>query len=305
MRRYGAVVLVAVFGLTWVGAPASSQSETSDPEAQLRAIARAQEVARSVEGDGSPERMDDVRAALQRPARVRLGRGTVELPTDPVLAELAGTDRRDFRSAVARLERVADELRAAAEVDSLDPGVLDTALKDAYREVHARPTLAQRLWRFAEDLLTRIVEALAGAGRGLGVGAAILLGLLAAGAVWLLGRRLLVVADEHAPPERPAGERPADWRREADAALAAGDLDRAVRAQYRLLIHQLARRGLIRDTPSLTPAEARRAVSGASADVEDAVRRATAVFERMAYGEVPPEQTDVERMRSAVEAAAP
>lgn len=305
MRLFVAPVLVAAVGLTTLAGAASGQSAGSTPEEQLRALGRARDLALESEADPAPARMETVRAALDRPARVQLGRGTIELPPDPFLAELDGTSAEDFADAAERLGRLAEELRAAAGSESIDPDALAVALEDAYREVRARPTLAQRLWRFAEDLLTRFVEALAGAGEGLGVAAAIVLGLLAAAGVWLLGRRLLVVADEHAPIHRPTTERPADWRREADAALAAGDLERAVRAQYRLLIHQLARRGLIRDTPSLTPAEARRAVAGAPRGVDDAVREAIAVFERMAYGAIPPERVEVERMRTAVEAAAP
>lgn len=305
MTDRNVVLACALTGVLWSATAGLAQPAPVDVTRYGAALEQAQQIAEAGVEEPSPGRMRSVRDALGRPLRLELGGRVVALGPDPVLSELEGVNSADFRIAGDRLSLLTEELEAASRAPSLDPTALASALEDAYREVNPRPTLAQRLWRFAEDLLARVAEALAGAGDGLGIGAAVLLGLLSAAGIWALARRLLVVADEHAPVNRTDLRSPADWRREAEEALAAGDLERAIRAQYRLLLHQLARRGVIRDAPSLTPAEARHAAAGAPDAVGSAVGEATAVFERMAYGDVPPERGDVERMRTAVEAASP
>ena len=297
------VVLVATVLL--LGGPAAAQSppDALDLATYQQRIDAALDAARAGMEDPTGARLEQVRDGFIRPIVVELGEGTIEIPADPVIADLDGATTVTFRTAVDRLERLQSTAAAAGRAPELPAAQLQTTLDQVYDGLSTSPTVQERLWRFAQDLLLRIAEWLGSASGGVGTAVAVVLGLLGLAGVWALARRLFVVADEHAPPEHEITRTPEDWRGLADAALERGDLEAAVRAQYQLLLLELTRRGAIRDAPSLTPAEARAAVA-ADRTLLDPVATATGVFERMAYRGDPPARDEVERMRDAVREAA-
>src|SRR5262249_34720064 len=124
--------------------------------------------------------------------------------------------------------------------------------------------------------------------------------ILALGAVafWLAQRvRVNVVADARVGS---GGEvEVVDWQRYADEALAKGDLNGAVLALYHALVGTLAYRGVVREAPSLTAGECRGAVRTARPTIAPAVDRATAAFERVAYGKQDAGPADVDALKTA------
>ncbi|MDX1621837.1 MAG: DUF4129 domain-containing protein [Nitriliruptorales bacterium] len=297
-------VLIAGMVLGVVTSARALQSQPIGGDEYLARIDAAIETAQAGLDAPSSEALRSIEQ-VGAPVTLRLSGSTIDLPHDPVLSELGDPSRNTFEVALQRLQRLREALVAAATTDEVDGAELDRAVAAAYRDLDASMSIPERLWRIAQDLLTRIAEFISGADAGVGLAAAIILGLLGAAGVWALTRRLLVVADEHVTRERPQPQRtPDDWQAIADDALARGDLDTAVRAEYQLLVLQLARRGIVRDVPSLTPAEARAAIRDRG-QLAEPVDVATEVFERMAYGARPPRHDEVERMRRAVGEVAP
>jgi hypothetical protein len=95
----------------------------------------------------------------------------------------------------------------------------------------------------------------------------------------------------------PAESQAIDWRAEAEAARARGDLLQAIRAYYRQLVQSLAEKGWVSDRPGVTSGECRRAVKNLPISPE--VERATRAFEAVVYGRRSPRNEDVEALRSA------
>lgn len=190
---------------------------------------------------------------------------------------------------------------AAAPVAPVDPQRLADALERATRDVDTSAALDERILRLLGTAVGWIVGVIGSVGDAVGPAGPVLLlvGLLVAVALalrWLL-RRLGVVEEARSTPPGDTGTDPARLRATADRALADGDLNAALRAEYGLLVLDLARRGVIEDVPSLTPAEVRRAAAGRPGG--DPVPDATKRFEGVVYGGRPATTRDVEAVRAA------
>jgi hypothetical protein len=101
------------------------------------------------------------------------------------------------------------------------------------------------------------------------------------------------------PPRRSAE----DWAAEALACEGRGDYRGALRARYRALVAELARRGLVEEIPGRTSGEYRRAVSAAVPRVNDDFGGATDLFELAIYGDGPsgaPESEQLSRLASVI-----
>jgi uncharacterized protein DUF4129 len=175
-----------------------------------------------------------------------------------------------------------------------------SALRRAYAGVSAKPGLIQRIRRAITSALQSFLETLfSSAGLGAFVAWAIVAILLGAGA-WGLTR--LAVPERRVRRRAPLREEDIDWRRLAEEALARGDHPEAVRARYRLLLQALASQGILRDSPSLTAGECRRSVRRSDRPaLIPPVEEATAVFERVTYGEQPLRPGELEAMQRAEE----
>lgn len=92
----------------------------------------------------------------------------------------------------------------------------------------------------------------------------------------------------------------AQWQAAADAHLAAGRRDQAVRGYYAALVAQLAESGRIEDRPGRTVRELERELPAAlpalAADIQDAGRR----FEAVWYGRQPADDDDVAKVRGCL-----
>jgi hypothetical protein len=104
-------------------------------------------------------------------------------------------------------------------------------------------------------------------------------------------RRVAGAADAHTG--NTAAEDPAVLEREADAAAAAGDLERAIRLRFRAGLLRLGARHTIEYRPSLTTSEVRVLLGNATFD------QLARTFEEVAYGGAPASAPDVETARTA------
>jgi hypothetical protein len=91
--------------------------------------------------------------------------------------------------------------------------------------------------------------------------------------------RFAVVADRRRPP--------ADWLAEAAECERRGDFRGSLRARYRALVSELARRGLVDDIPGRTSGEHRREVREALPATMEDFGGATDLFELAVYGDGP------------------
>jgi hypothetical protein len=107
-----------------------------------------------------------------------------------------------------------------------------------------------------------------------------------------LGVRAVPEAAVRSEPRRRV-----DWRREAEAARARGDLAATLGWLYGGMVEALARRGMVEDWPSLTAGEVRR--STATGEFSALVSEATARYERIRYGLDRPTEEDLVAMESA------
>jgi Domain of unknown function (DUF4129) len=118
----------------------------------------------------------------------------------------------------------------------------------------------------------------------------------AIGFVVFLARARRTGGGAHSPATTTGGPQPEDpaaFEREADAAEAAGDLERAVRLRFRAGLLRLGQRGVIRYRPSLTTNEVRRLLGSDTFD--DLATR----FEEVAYGGRDAEVADVRAARES------
>jgi hypothetical protein len=255
---------------------------------------RAASLARDLAAAPSPQEMEEVRATLGLPTSVRVGDRTVTLPADPFLASLDGDSGRDFEAAAVRLEVLADAYRSTTLVEDVDREELRRDIEAAYgRAIDAEPGLWERVQRavaaFLEGAFRETGEALGRPGAWI-----LIVGLLLGMAVAL--RRLGVRAVPEAAVRREPRRR-VDWRREAEAARARGDLGGTLGFLYAGMVETLARRGMVEDRPSLTAGEVRR--STATGELSAVVSEATARYERIRYGLDRPTEDDVVAMESA------
>jgi len=118
--------------------------------------------------------------------------------------------------------------------------------------------------------------------------------------VWLGNQvfKRLGLVGEHQVPEPVRRWHDVDHGKVAEQAIAQGDLVGAVRALYRQLIAGLIHSGRIQDQPGLSAGDCRRAVA-ALPDIYPKVDAATTIFEKVAYGNWPPDETDIKVLQEA------
>jgi uncharacterized protein DUF4129 len=194
-------------------------------------------------------------------------------------------------------------LALGLSTDPVDPAQLEAALSHSYRGIKAEPGLGQRLVDAVQQVLGYLLrlffaalERIGGAGSLVQWLAATALSFLILWLAWKIFRRIGLVKET----SRGEGSQRAptiDWRADAEAALARGDLLQAVRAYYRQLVQSLAAKGWVSDRPGVTSGECRRAVK--NLPISSEVERATRVFEAVVYGRRSPRGEDVEALRSA------
>jgi Domain of unknown function (DUF4129) len=286
------------------GTPAFAQVRAAlSPTEYLDRLHRAEGLARHGIGAPSPGQMDLVRTSLGLPAVVSLQGLMVEVPTGPFLERLRGNSGRDFERALAHLLALEEQARLAAQAPPADQARERAALREAYRGVgEVRLGLTERLRMYVAEAIVWLFDRLARAsGPGsllpwlIVAGLAVAIGLL----LWRLARRLGLVPER--AEARSVGRQGAsvDWLRSAEEASRRGDLEQAVRSFYRALLSALAARGVVDEAPSLTAGECRRAVGLIQPSLYPMVARATATFERVAYGRAHADRDEVEAMRRA------
>jgi hypothetical protein len=112
-------------------------------------------------------------------------------------------------------------------------------------------------------------------------------------------------ADLAGPLPDPTKRSTAEWLADADAAAAAGDYRRAVRALYLALLSALCRRGVLRYDPARTNGEYVRLFRGGPDD-RSSFRHVTLVSDAAIYGDFAPRAEDYGRARTlALGLAAP
>lgn len=262
----------------------------------------AERLAETGASDPTPEAMDAVVDALGLPVTVMFAEGdSMPVMRDPYFSGLSGTHKSHFERAAQHIGAMRVAFERARTATPPDRAAVRSALRRAYVGVSAKPGLIQRIRRAIASAVQSFLEKLFSSG---GVGAffawAIVAALLAAG-LWGLTR--LAVPQRRVRKRAPLREEDIDWRRLAEEALARGDHPEAVRARYRLLLQALAAQGILRDSPSLTAGECRRSVRRSDRPtLVPPVDEATAVFERVAYGEQPLRPGELEAMERAEEA---
>ncbi len=96
----------------------------------------------------------------------------------------------------------------------------------------------------------------------------------------------------------------ASWQAEAEAHLAAGHLEAALRARYAAAVVTLLERGLIDHVPGRTIRELDRELERAAADLAPVFATAGARVERVVFGDEPATSDDLEVAAAALVAAA-
>jgi hypothetical protein len=294
--------LVGTLALAGIGV---AQTEIS-PEELLDRLARAQALAR-LEGDGpSPERMDEVRATLGLPVELVIGDGAIDVPPDPILEGLSGSDATHFEEAADRLSALERSLTDALAREPASADEIAQALDEAYRGVvPPRPDLLQEVLRIIgevwEAVIQRFGSMISGAGNALAWIALLLIGAIVV--LYLFRARLVPDRVSSVSLAARGASGPVDWAGRAEEALGAGDFHEAVRAMYLALLATLAGRGIVADAPALTAGEARFAVQRRRPALFPAIARATDAYERVIYGGAVPDERDVEQLRDAEAAA--
>lgn len=191
---------------------------------------------------------------------------------------------------------LAAQIAQAAPVDRVR---VERALDRAYAGIDPTRSLTERIWEAIGRFIQRAIEELIKV-EGIGEVALLVFAVaLVALIVWLV-RRVLV--PERRAPRRTLEDETIDWRARVEEALARGDLDAAVHAQYRVLLGALEARGVLAPRPSITAGEARSVVQAHLPEAFGAVSGATEIFERVAYGMRKPQLDELEQMRRAEEA---
>ncbi|HEX2848912.1 MAG TPA: DUF4129 domain-containing protein [Acidimicrobiales bacterium] len=190
---------------------------------------------------------------------------------------------------------IAVAVASAGPRDVPPPDPTAGQIRDTAKQILSRPefrppvkTLFERIRDALIDQLDRLVSALVGGGRGNVVAWIVLVvGLVAVG--YLLYRLLRAVERDRAvagpgsvvvEERRPARE----WLDDAAAYEAAGQWRDAIRARYRALIADLARRGLVDEIPGRTDGEYRLEMRESAPRSADDFAAATDVFEEAWYG---------------------
>ncbi|MGH2663902.1 MAG: DUF4129 domain-containing protein [Actinomycetota bacterium] len=286
MRR-ALLLSIAVVLATPTGAAAATIDELLDR------IDRARELAQAGASAPSPERMEDVRAALGLPDQVTVADRAISVPADPFLEDLGGRSAAEFEAAAERLEALAEAIGSRPVVD---PVALREDLDRAYGGLESEPGLFERIRRFLASLLRAATDAATEGLRGwVGWAALAILGLVAVVFLRRLGIGAVPQASAGGEARLPGA---ADWRRRAEEARARGDLGEAVACAYRAMVAALAEGGMVEDRPSLTAGEVRAATP--AGEVADATRR----YERVRYGLAPAGDEDLRALLGAARRAA-
>jgi hypothetical protein len=249
----------------------------------------------------------DARAALGLPLVVEQADGSTMLVTDDALigSGADGEDADAVRALIDRLETAVEEASRASERQAPDRAQVDEAIAAAYGGEPAGPSWWERvLGRIGQAigwLLEHTLGALARSPAGSVVGWLVVLAI---------GVAVVVLLQRVAPgivPDARTGDGGGDlaivdWRRVADEALARDDMNGAVHALYHVLVGTLAYRGVVREAPSLTAGECRGAVRAERPQLANPIDRATAAFERVAYGNQDADPDDVDALRAAEQA---
>lgn len=290
--------LVGTLALAGIGA---AQTQISSAE-YLDRLARAQELAEAGGDAPSGKRMDDVRAALGLPVVVVIGDEAIEVPPDPMLEGLSGSDAAEFEAATDRLSALERALTDTLSREPASPDLVAQALSDAYRGVvPPQPDLLQEGLRIIGEVFEAVIQrfgnVVANAGNALAWIVLIIIGAIVAS--YLFRARLVPDQVSSAGRAPRGGPGQVDWAARAEDALRAGDLHDAVRALYLALLATLAGRGIVADAPALTAGDARFAVQRRRPTLFPAIARATDSYERVIYGGAVPDERDVEHLREA------
>lgn len=189
------------------------------------------------------------------------------------------------------------------------PDATGAEIRRRAREILSRPefqpkpkTLYQRVVDFLSERLDRVLRLLLGGGRSAIIGWIIIVAVLALVGylVVRLTRNRLAVAPAR-PPE-PAVEteprrRAVDWKNEAAAHEQRGEWRLALRCRYRALVADLAGRGVVEEIPGRTAGEYRAEVWGNAPAAVEPFTRATRLFERAWYGNLPTDATQSTELR--------
>lgn len=299
-RAVVATVVVTALAGSW----SAGAQETRTVDEHRQRLVSAAEVAEAGIRAPSPDRMREVRTLVGQDVVLIVDDHRIALGADPFLSGLEGTEPEDFRAAATHAGTLRSELDALVGSDPVQQDRLDAALARSYDGVDPSLAIRERVMRAIGDALARILEPLLRNRGTTSTVASVLLLLLGLGLVLWLARRLRVVPDAREPRRSEGRTREVDWRRMAADALARGDLEAALRAEYRVLLHVLDARGVVDDAPSLTAAECRSAVARTQPGLAGPVRQATDAFERVAYGDQPVRREDVDAVQRAEREAA-
>jgi len=295
------VPIAALVGTLALAGPLVAQTQIS-PDEFLDRLRRAQELARPGADAPSRERIDDVRAALGLPVEVVIGDRAIEIPPDPILEGLSGSEAADFDAADDRLSALERSLTDVLVQDARTPDQVARALDEAYRGVVApQPDLLQEVLRIIgevfEAVVQRIGNVIATAGNALAGIALVFIGAIVV--LYLFRARLVPDHVSSAGSADGGATGPVDWAARAEDALRAGDLREAVRALYLALLVTLAGRGIVAEAPALTAGEARFAVQRRRPALFPTIARATDAYERVIYGGAVPDERDIDQLREA------
>jgi Domain of unknown function (DUF4129) len=306
--RRSAVAVALLLSVLAVSAvrPATAQT-TVDVDGYLARLDQAQTLLGDPNADPA-EALGAARAALALPVQVTWPDGSSVIVTDGALLGTAddGDDAAAVSASQARLADASAAASSAKTAPAPDPARIASAISSAYGGEVEAPSLTQRiLSRIAQALgwlLDHTLGALVRSTAGSVV--AWLLVIAAVAAFLWFGRRSRFGIVPEARTDVAASEVAiVDWRRAADEALARGDQNEAVMALYHVLVHTLASRGVVREAPSLTAGECRWAVRRERPALAAPIERATAAFERVAYGKQDAVPGDVDALRAAEQEA--
>lgn len=165
----------------------------------------------------------------------------------------------------------------------------------------ARPSLMRRILQAGLELLGRVLETLAGGGRGSVIATVVLVVAVAllAAAVVVFTRRVARGASVRTDDTGPVGRSPQDWFAEAAGHERSGEWREALRCRYRALLAQLAAAGLTDEVPGRTSGEYLVAVTGSVPAAASSFTTVTRAFESAWYGSADVTRADVDAFASA------
>ena len=167
--------------------------------------------------------------------------------------------------------------------------------------LEAQPTWFQRAQRVAFDFIGRVLEAMAGNGRGSVIGTLTIIAVVLVLLYLIVRYTRTVRADPRLVDVTGTalGRSSADWAADARACEAAGEWRDAVRCRYRELLAALAAAGLLSEVPGRTSGEYLTAFSADVPDAAEAFADATRRFEAAWYSHAATSASDVDAFRDA------